>query len=88
MAKEIISHLKNTFLCGFRKKRVTVTTRRNCVTFKFNSNEKSLETDECKKEICSLAHSLHVKAKVKNNLIIFECPDKYMAQTIKFHWAH
>ena len=37
-------------------------------------------------EIFALAHSLHIKAIERKNLIVLNCPDKYMAKTIKMHF--
>lgn len=67
------------------KKKIKITIAKNIVTFKFCSNEINL-SNHYKEEIFALAHSLHIKARERKNLIVLDCTDKYMAKTIKTHF--
>ena len=73
------------FLNMKNKKKLKIKATKNIVTFKFCSAERDW-SNHYRTEIFALAHSLHIKAIERKNLIVLNCPDKYMAKTIKMHF--
>ena len=73
------------FLNMKNKKKLKIKATKNIVTFKFCSAERDW-SNHYRTEIFALAHSLHIKAIKRKNLIVLNCPDKYMAKTIKMHF--
>ena len=51
-----------------------------------NKKKLKIKANHYRTEIFALAHSLHIKAIERKNLIVLNCPDKYMAKTIKMHF--
>ena len=73
------------FLNMKNKKKLKIKATKNIVTFKFCSAERDW-SNHYRAEIFALAHSLHIKAIERKNLIVLNGPDKYMAKTIKMHF--
>lgn len=63
------------FLNMKNKKKLKIKATKNIVTFKFCSAERDW-SNHYRAEIFALAHSLHIKAIERKNLIVLNCPDK------------